>query len=105
MGLMGDFGLDDLLPEALEDGRANGHLHAEPLGLDGVGFEGQEKAGGQVSAIADEDGGPLLEKSSQDGVGIGDGRMVDEEDADVFTGDLALGLSILPDEQLSEMDR
>ncbi len=102
---MGDFGLDNLFPEAFFDGRADVHLESESFGLDDVGFEGQEEAGGQVFAIAGDDGCSLLEEGSQDGVGQGDGGVVEQEDTDVFTGDLSSGLFVLVDKQLSEVDR
>jgi len=104
-GLMGDFGLDNLFPEAFFEGFACGDLLPEAFGLDGVGFEGQQEAGGQVFSIAGDDGGSLLEEDGQDGMGAGDGRVVDEQNADVLTGDLAFELAVLPNEQLSQMDR
>lgn len=60
MGLMGDFGLDNLLPEAFFEGFAGGNLVPKAFGLNGVGLEGQQESGGQVSAVADDHGGPLL---------------------------------------------
>jgi len=105
MSLMGNFGPDNLLPEAFFEGFAGGNLVPKALGLNGVGLEGQKESGGQVFAAADDYGGPLLEENGQDGMGIGDGGMVDQQNADVLTGDLAFDLSVLPDKQLSLMDR
>lgn len=38
-------------------------------------------------------------------MGIGDGGIVNQQDADILTGNPAFDLSVLPDKQLSQMDR
>ncbi len=104
MSLVGNLGLYELLPQSLFEGFGGADLVTEPFGLQGVGLDRQEQAGGMVVVPTQNNGGPGRKKLSEHGVGIGHARMVDEQNADVLTGDADLVATLAAEKKLTELD-
>lgn len=98
--LMANFGLDELLPKLLCKGFGKGELIMQPPDDLRMVAEGQEEGGGEMVAAADDEDGGGLGEFDECGVGVGDLGMIDEDDAEVFAGNLGDGLAVALEEQL-----
>jgi hypothetical protein len=95
-----NLGLHDLLPETFATGLRDFDLAGEAFRLNDVSIEGKQEAGGHVRAVTGDEGSTVGNQFVEDCLRVGDLRVSDDENREIFKRNASLLFANIDDQLL-----